>query len=69
MDDPCQWRGRRVSGRRRQSDKVGVMRNLFSRFERAVSGMPAVLIGVAASLTSIAIIVGVKSLDSGAPFN
>jgi Flp pilus assembly pilin Flp len=45
------------------------MRNLFSRFERALSGMPAVLIGVAASLTSVAIIVGVKSIDSGAPFN
>jgi hypothetical protein len=49
--------------------RVSVMRNLFSRFERALSGMPAVLIGVAASLTSIAIIVGVKSIDSGAPFN
>jgi hypothetical protein len=49
--------------------RVSVMRNLFSRFERALSDMPAVLIGVAASLTSIAIIVGVKSIDSGAPFN
>jgi hypothetical protein len=49
--------------------RVSVMRNLFSRFVKSVSDMPAVLIGVAASLTSIAIIVGVKSIDSGAPFN